>query len=90
MSNINVVRREILIGSITKLGSRFGGILTIRNLNRSSTLPTIVIGVVGFQMVFINLIMTTHVNRTIDRPLMSSMVVRGYRSADVMHLRRGY
>jgi hypothetical protein len=89
--NINVVRREGLIGSTTKLGSGSNGVSTIRNLNRSSALPTIFTRVVGIlQMVFTNLIMTTHVNRIADRPLMSSMVVGGYRSANVVHPRRGY
>ncbi len=41
-------------------------------------------------MVFTNPIMTTHMNRTIDRPSMSSMVVGGYTSSNVMNPRRGY
>ncbi len=41
-------------------------------------------------MVFTNLIMTTHVNRTTDRPLMSSMFVGRYKSVDAMNLRGGY
>ncbi len=41
-------------------------------------------------MVFTNSIMTTHVNKTIDRPLMSSMAIRRYRSAHVVNLRGGY
>jgi hypothetical protein len=41
-------------------------------------------------MVFTNLIMTTHVNRIIDRPLMSSMVVGRYRNANVANLRGRY
>jgi hypothetical protein len=90
-SSIDVFRKEILIGYITKLGSRSAGISTIRNLNRSSTLPITATGIVGIlQMVFINLIMTTHVNKIVDRALMSSMVVRRYRSANVMHPRRRY
>jgi hypothetical protein len=60
--NIDVVRKGVLIGSTTKLGS--GGVSTVRNLNRSSTLPTAITRVVGIpQMVFTNLIMITHVNR---------------------------
>jgi hypothetical protein len=61
---MDVVRRGILIGSTTKLGSGLGGVLARWKLNGSSTLPT-TIGVVGTpQMVFTNLIMTIHVNRT--------------------------
>jgi len=55
----------ILLGFATKLGSGFGGVSIGRNLNRSSTLPIITIGVVGtLQMVFTNSIMTTHMNMT--------------------------
>ncbi len=62
---MNVVRRGILITSITKLGSGSDKISAGRKLNGSSTLPTITARVVGTpQMVFTNLIMTTHVNRT--------------------------
>jgi hypothetical protein len=53
--NINVVRREILIRPIAKLGSKSGGVSVIRNLNWNSTLPTTTTRVVGTpQMVFIN------------------------------------
>ncbi len=34
--------------------------------------------------------MTTHVNRTINRPLMNSMVVGKYKSVDVVHPKRRY
>ncbi len=55
------------------------------------TLPTTIIGDVGTpQMVFTNPIMTTHVNRTIDQPPLSSMVVGRYISADVTNPKRGY
>ncbi len=40
-------RRGVLIGSITKLGNRLGGILVGRNLNRSSALPIVTTEVVG-------------------------------------------
>ncbi len=74
--NINVVRRGVLIGSATKLGNGSSGISVIRNLNQSLALPTTTNGVVDIlQMVFTNLIIMIHVNMTIDRPLMSSMVV---------------
>jgi hypothetical protein len=54
-------------------------------------LPIVITGVFGIpQMVFTNLITTTHVNRTIDRPLMSSMVVGRYKNVDVVHPRGGY
>ncbi len=55
------------------------------------TLPTAIIGVVGTpQMVFTNPIMTTHVNRTVDQPPLSSMVVGTYINADVTNPKRGY
>ncbi len=89
--NINIIKRGILIGTATKLGSILGGISAARNLNQSSALPTTTIGVVGTpQMVFTNPITTTHVNRKPDRPLMSSMVVGGYKSVDVANPRKGY
>jgi hypothetical protein len=63
--NMNVVRGGILIGSATKLGNGLGGVLTRRNLSRSSALPIATTRVVGTpQMVFTNLIMITHVNKT--------------------------
>jgi hypothetical protein len=87
--NINVVRRGILIQCATKLGS--GGISIGRNLSQSSTLPTTTTRIIGTpQMVFTNPIMTTHVNMTVDQPLMSSMVVGGYISVDGMNPRGGY
>ncbi len=65
MPNINVVRKGVQIRPITKLGGRSCGVSTIRNLSQSSALPTTTIRVVGIlQMVFINPIRTTHVNRT--------------------------
>jgi NADH dehydrogenase FAD-containing subunit len=70
--NINVVRRGVLIGFTTKLGSGFGGVWVVRNLNQSLALPAIATRVVGiFQMVFTNPITTTHVNKTIDQPMMN-------------------
>ncbi len=65
MPNINVVKKEILIGSTTKLGNGFSGVLTIKNLSCSSELPAITTKVFSIpQMVFINSLTTTHVNRT--------------------------
>jgi len=88
--NINVVRREVLSGSVAKLGSRSGGILVGRNLGQSSALPIVTIGVVGIlQMVFTNLITVTHGNRTANRPLMNSMVAKRCKSVNVMHSRGG-
>jgi hypothetical protein len=61
---MDVVKRGVLIGSTTKLGSGLGGVSVGWKLNGSSALPT-TIRVVGTpQMVFTNLIMITHVNRT--------------------------
>ncbi len=89
--NINVIKREVLIGSIAKLGSGSSGVLVVRNLSQSSTLLAATTRVVGIlQMVFINPITTIHVNKIADRPLMNSMAIGGCRSVDVVHLRRGY
>jgi hypothetical protein len=77
-SNTNVVKSGVLIRCATNLGGGLGGVLVGRNLSWSSTLPTSTIGIVETpQIVFTNLIMTTHVNRIADRPSMGSMVVRG-------------
>jgi len=63
--SMDVVKREVLIRSIEKLGSGLGGILARKKLSGSSALPTTTTRVVGMpQMVFTNPIMTTHVNRT--------------------------
>jgi hypothetical protein len=89
--NIYVIIKRILIGSATKLGSGSGGVSVVRNLNRSLTLLTTTIRVVNTpQMVFVNLITITHVNRTINQPLMSSMVVGRYKSADAASPKKGY
>ncbi len=88
---MDVVIRGVLIRSATKLGSGSDGISTGRKLSGSLALPTITIRVVRtFQMVFTNPITTIHVNRTIDRPLMSSMVIGGYINADAMYPIGGY
>jgi len=89
--NINVIRRGILIGFATKLGSKLSGVLTIRNLNQSLAPPIATTRVIGIlQMVFTNLIMTTHVNRTLNRPLTSFMAAGGCKSIDAMHPSGGY
>jgi hypothetical protein len=64
---MDVVRRGVLIRFVAKLGSGSGGVLARRKLSGSSTLLIAITGVVGRpQMVFTNLIMTTHVNRIVD------------------------
>jgi hypothetical protein len=89
--NINVIRRGILIGFATKLGSKLSGVSTIRNLSQSSAPPIATTRVIGIlQMVFTNLIMTTHVNRTLNRALTSFMVAGGCKSIDAMHPSGGY
>ncbi len=88
--NIDVIRRRILIRFVAKLGNGSNGILVVRNLNQNSTLLAAIIKVVGIpQMVFTNLILTTPMNRIANRPLMNSMVARGYRSENVGHLKGG-
>jgi hypothetical protein len=89
--NINVITKGILIRSTTKLGSRLSGVLARKNLSWSLELPTITTWIVSIlQMVFTNPIMTTHGNKTTNRPLMNLMVVGRCRSTDIVHLRRGY
>jgi len=89
--NIDVVRKEILTRFVAKLGSGLGGVLVVRNLSQSLALLIVNIGVVGIlQMVFTNSITTIHVNKTVNQPLMSSMVARGCKSANAMHSKGGY
>jgi hypothetical protein len=45
--SINVIRKGILIRSITKLGSESGGVSTVRNLSQSLALPIATTKVVG-------------------------------------------
>ncbi len=76
MVNTYVVKKEVLIRFPTKLGSGSGGILIIKNLIQSLALPIATTRVVGIlQMVFTNLITITHVNKTTNQPLMSSMAM---------------
>jgi hypothetical protein len=87
--NISVVRRGVLIRSITKLDNGLGGISTVRNLSQSLALP--ITGVVNiFQMMFTSSITTIHVNRITDRPLMSLMAIGRYKNVNVVHPKRGY
>jgi len=89
--NIDVVKRGVLIGFATKLGSKSGGVLARRNLKRSSALPTTTIKVIGIlQVVFINLIMAIHGNMITNQPLMNSMAIGRCKSASAMHSRKGY
>jgi hypothetical protein len=84
---MDVVKNGTLIGSETNLGSGLGGI----SARKSLALPPATIRVVGTpQMVFTNLIMTTHVNKIADQTSMSSMAIKGYRSVDVTNPRKGY
>jgi hypothetical protein len=62
------------------IGWRIKWSLGNKEFESCSTLPTTIIGVIGMpQMVFTNLIMTIHVNKTTNQPLISSMVVKRYR-----------
>jgi hypothetical protein len=89
--NIDVVKGGILIGFVAKLGSESGGVSIIKNLSPSSTLPTTIIGVVCTpQMVFTNSVMTIHVNRTANRPSMSSKAIGRNRRVDATNLGGGY
>jgi vancomycin permeability regulator SanA len=89
--NIDVIRRGILIGFVTKLGSGSSGVLEGRNLIRSSTLPIATTGVVGtLQIVFTNSITTTYVNRIANQLSMNSMITRRYINVNVMNPRKGY
>jgi len=67
--NMDVIRREVVIGSIINVNCGSNEFLVGVNLNRSSNLPIVNIGVVGTQqMVFINLVMTIHVHKTTNQP----------------------
>jgi hypothetical protein len=89
--SIDVVKKGVLIGCTTKLGSGSNGVLVGKNLNQSSTLLGVTTKIVGIlQMVYINPITTTCGNRATNRPLMSSMVTGGCKSVDAMHLRSRY
>ncbi len=72
--NTHVAMRGIVIRSVVNLSHGLGGFSMRRNLNKSLGLPAVNIRVVGTpQMVYTNPIMTTHVHKTIDIPLMSSI-----------------
>ncbi len=45
--NIDVVKRGVLIGYTTKLGSRLGGVLVVNNLSQNLTL--LIIRVIGIK-----------------------------------------
>jgi hypothetical protein len=80
---MDVVKRGVVIGSIAKLGSGLSGLSIGRKLSGSSALPIAITRVVGTpHMVFTNQIMTTHVNRIANQPLMSSMAIGGYKNAN--------
>jgi hypothetical protein len=72
------------------MGSGLDGVLAGRKLNKSTTLPTTNIGVVGTLKVFTNSIMIVHVNRTTNQPSMSSMAGKGYKSANAMNSKGGH
>ncbi len=87
----NFVIIGLLIGYATNLGRGSGGVLTRRNLSKSSRILIVITRVVGIpHMVFTNPIMTTHVNKTTDQPLMNSLVAGRYKSTDVRNLGGGY
>jgi hypothetical protein len=82
--NMNVVRRGVVIKFTTNLGHGSSRFSMGRNLNENSRLPIIITRIVGTpQMVFTSPIMIIHVNKTTYRPLMSSMIVGGYKSTYV-------
>ncbi len=89
--NMGVVKRGILTKFVAKLGSGLGGVLTRRKLSGNLILPTTTTRVFRTsQMVFTNLTMIIHVNRTIDWPSMSSMATKGYRNVDATYPRGEY
>jgi hypothetical protein len=86
--SIDVFRRGVLLGYATKLGSGSGGVLVRRNMNQSLALPSTTTKDVAIpQMVFINSIMTTRENRTINWSLMNSMDVGRYSNVDAFKRR---
>ncbi len=81
--NTNVVRKRVVVESIINLGHGLGKFLMGRSLNWSLGLPSANTGIVGTpKMVFTNLIMTTHVQKTTYRPLMNSITIGGYKSTN--------
>jgi len=60
-------------------------------LSQNPRLPTITIGVARKpQMVFTNLIITTHVNNITDQPSMNLVVIGGHKNTNVANPRGGY
>ncbi len=77
--NTNVTKRGIIIRFVVNLDHALGRFSIGKKLNRSLRLPTTNTRVVGTpQMVFTNIIMTTHVHKTTYRPLMNLITTRGY------------
>jgi len=88
---MDVVKMGVLMRSGTKLGSGLGGVSVGRKLNGNTILPTTITKVVETpQIVFINLIMITHMNKIINQPSMSLMAARRYKSVNVMNPKGGY
>jgi hypothetical protein len=80
VTNMNVVRKGVIIEPLINLGYGSDIFSTRRNLNRSLGLPTVNNGVTMTpQMVFTNPIMTIHVHKTTDRPLVNSIFAGGYK-----------
>jgi len=87
----NLIKCGILIGSTIILDSGSSGVSTRRNLSRSFALSITTIRVVRTpQIMFTNLIITTHVNKITDRPPMNSMATRRCKNADATNPRKGY
>jgi hypothetical protein len=81
--NTDVVRKGMVIRYAINVSHGSSEFSTGGNLNKSSKLPIVSIGVFGTpQMVFTNPIMTIHVHKTTSRPSMNSIATKGYKSMD--------
>ncbi len=88
---MNVAKREIVIGSVVSLDHGLSRFFTGKNLNRSLGLSTTNIRVARTpHMVFTNIIMTTHVHKTINKPPMNLIAIKRFRNTNVEDLKGGY
>jgi hypothetical protein len=74
--SMNVVKGEVLIGFAANLGHGLSKVSIGNNLSRNLGILAVTTRVVGTpQMVFTNSIMTTHVNKTANRPSITIIVI---------------
>jgi hypothetical protein len=89
--DMNVARREIIIGYVVNLDHGLGGFSMGKSLSRSLGLPTTNIKVVGTpHMAFTKIIMITHVHKTTNKPPMNLIATIRFRNTNVEDLKGGY